>query len=352
MKAAWPLALLPVALCSAGDFYGSDAYSGLRRSHISVAAERKWDLDGDGKLETVVVERHGQSLAVSVWREAQTGFVLMGRTARLPADDFVRLEQVQLGKHLVLWWEVAQQNPDEEDRTTFIVLFRQGRLLPLLEQQYRVVHPESEAGRPARRLLRLGPDTAGWQVASTTGEWPELILHDEPKLLMLLDRRKEPLWLSVGMRRRLYRFSGTGYKLASTKFQDFVKPLRARPSDCTSGHLCISATGEALLRLVWMETTGCCEGVSCTPPLELVVDTDTYRIHEDLSIDGPADLAAAGSFVDKARSGAAQVLAVFIPPRRWSRVKFRPLRPHDKRKGCIGPVRLFADAHRAALEKL
>ncbi|RME21329.1 MAG: hypothetical protein D6806_14865 [Deltaproteobacteria bacterium] len=351
MRISLALVFLPLAVASAGDFFGSDAYRGLRRSGISVVAEHSWDIDGDGKLEIVLAERHKEGLAVSVWRTAETGFILAGRTRRTPADELVRLEQVLLGSHVAIWFETALQNPDEDDHRTRLLVVQAGRILKILDEQYRVVHPESEAGRTARRILRLGPDTPGWQIGTTTDGWPDLLLRDEPKLLHLSGRHKKALWLSVGMRKRLYRFSENAYRLVSSGFSGFLQPVRVRRIECGKESLCAEAAEDTALRLLSIEVSEENEGTTCADGFELRVDKSSYRIGNDLSIKGPDDLIATGSFADTKRPGKIQVLAVFNPARKWRRLELTPLTGVNSSSQCFRSARLFADGHHAVMEE-
>jgi hypothetical protein len=180
-------------------FHGSEAYIDFRREDRDLLDERMTDLDGDGLMDSVVVEKSPDGIGLSAWRaEAEGDFKLLFRSEKVPASSVAAFKRLPLGSFsFVFLLDVYEDNPDEADHFVKLFLIRPGTLKQMFSSEYRVTHSEEDAGRDPARVVDLGGYQVGLEVRpdarSAPGGFPELVVRHSTKMLALSGRvsRKE-----------------------------------------------------------------------------------------------------------------------------------------------------------------
>jgi len=144
-------------------FHGSEAYINFRMAGNDLLDERVTDLDGDGLLDSVVVEKSADGIGLSAWQaEAEGDFKLLFRSDKVPASSVAAFKRLPLGSYnFVFLLDVFEDNPDEADHFVRLFLIQPGNLKQMFSSQYRVTHSEEDAGRDPARIIDLGGHQVG-----------------------------------------------------------------------------------------------------------------------------------------------------------------------------------------------
>lgn len=237
-------ATLAVLIASVGPaqeppgFHGSEAYIDLRMAGYDVLGERMTDLDGDGLLDSVVVERSQDGISLSAWQaEAEGDFKLLFRSEKMPASSVDAFKRLPLGGHnFVFLLDVYEDNPDEADHFVKLFLIQPKNLRQMFSSEYRVTHSEEDAGREAARIIDLGGYPVGLEARPAndmgSGGFPELVVRHSPKTLALAGRAGRKTHFIIGIKERVYRAEGETYTLVADRYLDYL--LRATPAGVTA----------------------------------------------------------------------------------------------------------------------
>ena len=242
MSRTFLLFTLPVLLLAAASpaqeppaFHGSEAYINFRMSGHDLLNERVTDLDGDGLLDTVVVEKSPDGIGLSAWRaEAEGDFKLLFRSEKVTASSVAAFKRLPLGSHsFVFLLDVFEDNPDEADHFIKLFLIRPGKLKQMFSSEYRVTHSEEDAGREPARIIDLGGYQVGLEArlapAETAGgDFPELVVRHSPKRLALAGRVSRKTHFIIGIRERVFRAENEAYNLVADRYLDYL--IRAAPA--------------------------------------------------------------------------------------------------------------------------
>lgn len=229
-------------------FHGSEAYINLRMTGCDVLSERMTDLDGDGLLDSVVVEKSLDGVSLSAWRaEAEGDFKLLFRSEKAPASSVAAFKRLPLGNYsFVFLLDVFEDNPDEADHFVRLFLIQPGNLKQMFSSRYRVTHSEEDAGREAARVIDLGGYQVGLEArpgAKTgSGGFPELTVRHSPKKLALIGRVSRKTHFIIGIKERLYRAEKEAYTLVADRYLDYL--LRAAPAGVTATSILPSSQEE------------------------------------------------------------------------------------------------------------
>lgn len=219
-------------------FHGSEAYINFRMSGHDLLSERVTDLDGDGLLDSVVVEKSTDGIGLSAWRaEAEGDFKLLFRSEKVPASSVAAFKRLPLGNYgFVFMLDVYEDNPDEADHFVKMFLIQPGNLKQMFSSQYRVIHSEEDAGREPARIVDLGGYKVGLEArpaaAGGSGGFPELVVRHKPKRLALAGRINRKTHFIIGIRERVYRAEKEAYTLVADRYLDYL--LRAAPAEVTA----------------------------------------------------------------------------------------------------------------------
>jgi hypothetical protein len=237
-------ALLTVMAASAGlaqeppGFHGSEAYVNLRMTGYDVLSERMTDLDGDGLMDGVVIEKSQDGIGLSAWQaEAEGDFKLLYRSDAVPASSVAAFKRLPLGSHnFVFLLDVFEDNPDEADHFVKLFLIQPGNLKQMFSSEYRVTHSEEDAGRESARIVDLGGYQVGLEArpGSKTGSggFPELVVRHSPKQLALIGRAGKKTHFIIGIRERVYRAEKEAYTLVADRYLDYL--VRAAAAEVTA----------------------------------------------------------------------------------------------------------------------
>jgi hypothetical protein len=219
-------------------FHGSEAYINLRMTGYDVLGERNTDLDGDGLIDSVVVEKSPDGIGLSAWRAEDEGdFKRLFRSTAVPASSVAAFKRLPLGSHdFVFLLDVFEDNPDEADHFVKLFLIRSGNLKEMFSAGYRVTHSEEDAGRESARVIDLGRYQVGLEVRPGAkpgpGGFPELVVRHSPKTLALVGRAGRTIHFVIGIKERIYRAEKETYTLVADRYRDYL--LRAAPAGVTA----------------------------------------------------------------------------------------------------------------------
>jgi hypothetical protein len=239
-----PASLLLVVLAAASPaqeppaFHTSEAYVNFRMSGHDLLKERVTDLDGDGLLDSVVVEKSPDGIGLSAWRaEAEGDYKLLFRSEKVPASSVAAFKRLPLGSHsFVFLLDAYEDNPDEADHFVKLFLIQPGNLKQMFSSGYRVTHSEEDAGRDPARIVDLGGHQVGLEArpaaAGESGGFPELVVRHKPKRLALAGRINRKTHFLIGIRERVYRAEKQAYNLVADRYVDYL--VRAAPAEVTA----------------------------------------------------------------------------------------------------------------------
>jgi hypothetical protein len=219
-------------------FHGSEAYINFRMTGHDLLSERVTDLDGDGLLDSVVVEKSPDGIGLSAWRaEAEGDFKLLFRSEKVQASSVAAFKRLPLGNYsFVFMLDVYEDNPDEADHFVKMFLIRPGNLKQMFSSEYRVIHSEEDAGREPARIVDLGGYQVGLEARPAapggSGGFPELVVRHKPKRLALAGRVKRKTHFLIGIRERVYRAEKEVYTLVADRYLDYL--VRAAPAEVTA----------------------------------------------------------------------------------------------------------------------
>jgi len=231
-------------------FHGSEAYINFRLTGHDLLEERMTDLDGDGLLDTVAVEKSADGIGLSAWHaEAEGDFKLLFRSEKVAASSVAAFKRLPLGSHnFVFLLDVFEDNPDEADHFVRLFLIQPGNLKQMFSSGYRVTHSEEDAGREPTRIVDLGGYQVGLEArpaaASGPGGFPELVVRHSPKRLVLSGRVSRKTHFIIGIRERVYRAEKETYSLVADRYLDYL--VRAAPSEVTASSTLPSSRDEWL----------------------------------------------------------------------------------------------------------
>jgi hypothetical protein len=213
-----------------------------------VVVERELDLDGDGRLDVLVVARGPQGLDVSAyWNRGERTFDLLSRSAPVPAEELAAFEPLPLGQRPGFVLDALEDSPDEADHRLAIFSVNSGGLALVLETRFRQVHSEEDAGREPEEIVDLGGRPMGLEVspASDPGAWPQVRLRHEAKSVLFGSGLAKPIRVVLGSSVQSFVSAGGRYRLDSERFDDYLAPLE--PARVSAS---IQAPAEALGRAV------------------------------------------------------------------------------------------------------
>jgi len=249
-------AVLAITCAAAGlaqeppSFHGSEAYVNFRMAGNDLLSERVTDLDGDGLLDSVVVEKSVEGIGLSAWQaEAEGDFKLLFRSDKVPASSVAAFKRLPLGSYrFVFMLDVYEDNPDEADHFVGLFLIQPGNLKQVFSSQYRVTHSEEDAGREPARIVDLGGYRVGLEArpaaAGGSGGFPELVVRYSPKRLALAGRLNRKTHFIIGIRERVYRAEKENYTQVADRYLDYL--LRAAPDGVTASSTLPSSQEEWL----------------------------------------------------------------------------------------------------------
>jgi len=341
----------------AQQFRDTPAYHEMRRAGLAVLAERELDIAADARSEVVVAERGPAGIGLSAWSRRNTGLALLGRVPPRPADELVKLEVLELEPgQRALWFETSEQNPDEDDHLLTLHRAGSGGLQTIFSAAFRVVHPEDEAGRPARRLVEPASGRVGVVVLPREHGWPRLRLRRDAKLLRLVGGGGRPLWLLAGIREDDYLPERESYRLAASRFVDFLVPLPARRQGQGRVWNFILPPGQSLrlLRLTLRVATPTSTAGDCLAGLRFnaaAAGRGRLRLAGGSVKIGGA-LAGAGEFTPAGRALIRQLLVLLQPPLAAKRLQVR-LEPASGADwpSCLEKLELLRDRPAPAAER-
>jgi len=231
-------------------FHESEAYINFRMTGHDLLEERVTDLDGDGLLDSVVVEKSPDGIGLSAWHaEAEGDFKLLFRSEKVAASSVAAFKRLPLGNHnFVFLLDVFEDNPDEADHFVRLFLIQPGNLKQMFSSEYRVTHSEEDAGREPARVVDLGGYQVGLEARPATapgaGGFPELVVRHSPKRLALAGRVSRKTHFIIGIRERVYRAEKETYTLVADRYLDYL--VRAAPADVTASSTLPSSQDEWL----------------------------------------------------------------------------------------------------------
>lgn len=329
-------------------FYDSPAYQQLRRAGRQVVVERELDITGDARAEVVVVERGPAGIGLSAWSRTGTGLTLLGRVPARAADELVKLEVLELAAgQAALWFETSERNPDEDDHLLTLHRAAAGGLSAIFTAGFRVVHPENEAGRTARRLVQTAHGRVGVSVLPRRQGWPRLVLRRDARLLRLTGGGRA-LWLLAGMYEDVYLPEKGGYQLAQSRFVDFLAPLPAGQSVRGRVWEFTLSPGQALRLVRFYVRAAAAE--RCLAWIQLGAAGGEGKLHWQKGRPVVGGLVSgAGEFTPAGRPQIHQLLLVFEPPLTVERLRLelKPA-PGAAWPDCLEKIELLRDRPEAA----
>ncbi len=216
---------------SAASFSDSAAYGEFRRAGFSVVDERMMDLDGDGLLDALVLERTLVGIGLSAWKALDDdSFKFLSRAPQVPANLVARFDLIDLHDKDRAWLlDLAEDSPDEADHRVRLFLIQPTGLKQVFEASYRVTHPEEEAGRKAMPISDFGQRKAGLEILPQKNAWPRLRVRQDPKTISLSEHSGRYV---IGAREALYQARAGSYQVQQDSYHDFM--TKALPDSVTA----------------------------------------------------------------------------------------------------------------------
>jgi len=209
-------------------FHGSEAYRDFRLAGYDLVDEKMIDIDSDGLLDALVVERSEQGLGFSAWLAVEEGdYKLLSRAPASQANSVARFEKVKLNDNdVAILLDVYEDSPDEADHAVRLFLLNSGGFRQVFSDSYRILHSEEDAGRPARRVVNLGEAKVGLRLGARKSNWPRIIVSHDPKLISVRGRQGRRSWFVIGIRERIYDEERGKYVKTTERYLDFLEMIR------------------------------------------------------------------------------------------------------------------------------
>ncbi len=210
-------------------FYQSEAYRDFRLAGYAVVQEKRFDINGDGRLDTVVLEKSKDGMSLSAWVADERGrYACVFRTAAKTASEVAAFGLISLGTAHKAWLvDVFEDSPDEEDHWVKLLLMEKDALREIFSTEYQKIHSEKDAGRTPVGLVDLGNKALGLSIEPNHEGWPHLKVYNKMKKISVRNAKGSVFELVIGIQEKIFAPRDQIYRQTEDRYIDYLPAIRS-----------------------------------------------------------------------------------------------------------------------------